>query len=301
MPIEVRRRFAGWIVESRYPLPELPESTGTPDWRVTADAGVLRRRSAAWYQQFMAADGLPWVWYGRSGTDDVLRFPGLGVVVIRPVARDIACYWRRHLEAGVVEHLLINHVLPLAASNEGRIVLHASVVARPGGGAVAFVGPVGAGKSTIAGYLASRGWPIVSDDRLIVNREHMALPVAPYLRLLPEAAARLGFDAPLPEGHHKVRVRVPLHEAAAKGVPLERVVILKLGAGPVRFERLTGGMAVRELLGALLQLGLDSPGAQRRVFDEVATLVDAVPCDHLVLAHDWPQLADAERLLGEQP
>src|SRR5688572_18590762 len=132
---EPRRRFAAWTVQSDFCLSELPISAEPVDWQILRDAAAANRSGITWYHRHDAVDGLPWVWFGRRGHEDVLRFPGLGWCTFEGNER-IACIWRKHLRDQEFEHLLINHVLPLAASRAGCLVLHASVAVRPGGGAI---------------------------------------------------------------------------------------------------------------------------------------------------------------------
>jgi hypothetical protein len=56
-------------------------------------------------------------------------------------------------------------MLPFASALQGKVVLHASAVAR-GASVVAFVAESGVGKSTFAGHLVRRGWSLVADDLL---------------------------------------------------------------------------------------------------------------------------------------
>ena len=67
------------------------------------------------------------------------------------------------------ERLLFAQVLPLAAALSGRELFHASAVALDGG-AVAFVGLSGAGKSSIAAHLVAQGAGLVADDVLALER-----------------------------------------------------------------------------------------------------------------------------------
>ncbi len=67
------------------------------------------------------------------------------------------------------ERLLFAQVLPLAAALSGRELFHASAVALDGG-AVAFVGLTGAGKSSIAAHLVADGAGLVADDVLALER-----------------------------------------------------------------------------------------------------------------------------------
>lgn len=51
----------------------------------------------------------------------------------------------------------------------GASVLHASAVARPDGGVVAFLGTSGAGKTTTARAFARAGWRLVCEDKLVLR------------------------------------------------------------------------------------------------------------------------------------
>lgn len=292
-----RRKFAAWTVASEFGLPELSPSAAPVDWRIVRDAAAADRNHVTWYHRANAADGLPWVWFGRRDRLDVVRFPGLGWCRFDGNDR-IACVWRKHLSDREPEHLLTNHVLPLAASRAGFLVMHASVVVRPGGGAVAFTGPVGAGKSTTALALVSKGWRMLSDDRLILDDRHHAYPVAPYLRVAPDAASHFDQPAILPAGHHKVRLRAGNGLAShGEPIPLERVVFLKNRDGATTASRLSGREASMTVLQSMLQLGLDQPQLQRRVFERVGSLIAAVPITSLQIAKRWESLPEIEAAL----
>lgn len=293
------RRFAAWTVQSHFPLAELPAANDPVEWRIVHDVTAANRHGVSWYHHADAADGLPWVWFGRRGPDDVLRFPGLGWCAIDAAHRRIRCVWRKHLQVEESEHLLINHVLPIAASAAGFLVLHASVVVRPGGGAVAFAGPVGAGKSTAALALANQGWPILSDDRLVVDARGTAYPIAPYLRVSREAAAHFGIDAPLPPQHRKVRLRAGQHPISFRdrAVPLERIVFLGATGRPTSTASMGGPDAAIAVLTALLQIGLDRAATQRQVFERVATLAQSVAITELRMAKQWDRLQEMDEAL----
>lgn len=293
------RRFAAWTVQSDFALPELPPATEPADWHVTRDGDAALRRGVDWYQRASAVDGLPWVWFGRRGSVEVVRFPGLGWCAIDEPEGRLGCAWRKHLPAEDCEHLLINHALPLAATLAGALVLHASVVVRPDGVAVAFAGPVGAGKSTMALALASRGWKLLSDDRLVLDRDCMAYPVAPCIRVAPGAAAHLGFSAALPDGHRKVRLRGNQRglEFCGEPVRLERIVVIEHRDGPTSAAPIAGRDASIAVLVSLLQLGLNRPDVRRRVFERVGELISSVATTRLRIAKRWDRLSEIEDAL----
>lgn len=88
---------------------------------------------------------------------------------------------------------LLGPVLGLVLRLRGVTCLHASAV-EFGEHAVAFVGPPGAGKSTTAAALASRGHAVLSDDVVTLSENDGAFlvyPAYPYLCLWPESVESL--------------------------------------------------------------------------------------------------------------
>ncbi|MFN2252914.1 MAG: hypothetical protein ACK2U6_01640 [Candidatus Promineifilaceae bacterium] len=63
---------------------------------------------------------------------------------------------------------LVRYFLPFAAALQGFLILHASAV-RFGDNVLAFIGPSGVGKSTVAKNLAGREFQFVADDLLPVS------------------------------------------------------------------------------------------------------------------------------------
>jgi hypothetical protein len=88
---------------------------------------------------------------------------------------------------------LVNTVMAFVLRLRGHEVLHASC-ANIDGVAVAFAGPGGAGKSTLAAVLAKRGFPIVSEDvTALIDRGDRfdVLPSHRRIRLWSDAATML--------------------------------------------------------------------------------------------------------------
>jgi hypothetical protein len=89
------------------------------------------------------------------------------------------------------ERFLFAQVLPLAAVLQGLDVVHASAVTWDGG-VVAFVGPSGAGKTTVATRLVARGATLITDDALALEMtsDHIvAHPGPPFVAIAPRDAA----------------------------------------------------------------------------------------------------------------
>ncbi len=171
-----------------------------------------------------------------------LRFEAGGTFVVWDGGRRITIQPGATGATDTVRHLLIDQVIPLALSHLGRIVLHAgSVVVQDGERAlaVAFIGPAGAGKSTLTASLASAGCALVADDALVVTvagSELLATPAYPGVRLWPDVAASISGSEPddiddLPrvaEYTEKRRIGLADGWRFAEGhVPLRRVYVLE--------------------------------------------------------------------------
>jgi hypothetical protein len=114
-------------------------------------------------------------------------------------------------------------VLPLALQVCGTEVLHASAILTARG-VVAFCAPSGTGKSTLAGGLSQRGYPLWADDAVALNiteTEINAIALPFSLRLLPDAAA-----------HFKCQRRTPPPARRTPTAPLAALVVLERSIAP---------------------------------------------------------------------
>ena len=185
---------------------------------------------------------------GFAGTRTVLRPPSGGALAVehgRTITLDE--------EGGHAAYLRIAAVtmgLATALHQRGALVLHAGAVV-VAGGAVAFVGHRGAGKSTTTTAMARAGHPLVTDDVLVVP--DVAAPVvAPgyaAVKLCDDAAAALfGAADALPELYAGAGKRSWAPAAApAAPVPLRAVYVLGFGDA-LQAERLGARDAVLSLL-----------------------------------------------------
>jgi hypothetical protein len=112
----------------------------------------------------------------------------------------------------------------------GDLPLHAATLVPPGGdAAIAFAGPSGIGKSTLAAIMSRRGWSLLADDVTRISIENgrpVAWPGAARLKLWSDMCDHLSIDVgPLEQVGRRAKFLVPT--AAAPGpVPLRAVVIL---------------------------------------------------------------------------
>jgi hypothetical protein len=197
-------------------------------------------------------------------------------------------------------HFLIDQVVPLALSLDA-IVLHASSVALDDRRLVAFTGPGGAGKSTLATALARRGHAIGSDDGLLIDgrgTDVVAVPAYPGVRLWndSEAAVAAGLSgAGRPEPIAKQRFSGGLR-FAGPGTLARLYVLDPIPARAVGFERLTPRDAVVELVRQTYRLALDDRDAMAREFDALAEIAARVRCWRL----SFPRRLDGWRALAAE-
>jgi hypothetical protein len=166
--------------------------------------------------------------------------PGLLLLTIEGVARYLVAAGRRitiHRRADVTDDevrvFLLGSALGALLQQRRVLVLHGSAV-EVGGEAVAFLGPRGVGKSTLATALWRRGCPVVTDDLCVITRGPTGRPViaAGLLRtkLAADALEHLGIAAaslPLVDPTLKKRA-LPTGGARAVGpLPLSRVYELE--------------------------------------------------------------------------
>jgi hypothetical protein len=220
-----------------------------------------------------------------------------------PDVRTVRCRWPADLAQEDAAVYLLGPILGFALRRRGITCLHASAV-EIGGQAVAFLGPGGAGKSTIAAQFAQRGLPTLSDDIVALQELGPAVTVQPgFPRLLlwPKSVGGLFGSAeqlPLVSASWTKRYwSVP--QAIVEPLPLQCIYLLdRQGAcEPARIEAVNAGEALRLLVGnSYLNYLLDAP-ARALDFEMLARLLRRVPLRRLIYPSDWNQADDTCRLV----
>jgi hypothetical protein len=130
-------------------------------------------------------------------------------------------------------------------------VLHASVVSVNGRG-IAFLGPIGAGKSSLAKALHSLGHVVVADDNAAISIQSgvpVVLPAFPRIKLYPDIAAALGMNREVLEDLHSSQIKKTTsveNRFAAGPVVLDRIYALSAEVPDI--EKLSRSEAVVELV-----------------------------------------------------
>jgi len=169
-----------------------------------------------------------------------LRFGGhrrFAEFTISQDAKQVWASWGVRAPFEDIAWLFVRPVMSMILWLRGITCLHASVVA-VNGGAIAFVGGNGAGKSSTAAALAQRGYAVLADDvAVLVDAQEFFLvpPTYPTLALQPQTAQELLGAQDLP----------PLWSEEEK-----RHLHLEQGTGAFRFEANPLALAAIYFLGA---------------------------------------------------
>jgi hypothetical protein len=188
-------RLADLVVRSSVVLPELaPAARGAREhWEFSVRRrATSHKASHAWFHHWYENDQRRSLSFARTSDGYCLRFHRAGDFDIAPARRRIQCTAPASVSARTIRHLFLNQVVPLVAT-ERRLVLHASAVVH-GSVVTGFLGPGGAGKSTLAAALCQSGAELVTDDALMLDRRgrtFRAIPTYAGLRLWPDAARRM--------------------------------------------------------------------------------------------------------------
>lgn len=249
------------------------------------------------FHEWTLSDGRLWAQFHRTADGFLVRFPHFADYQLDATANVVRCLPVPGASSETIWHLFHNQVLPLALSHQGNLVFHASAV-QIAEGAVAFLGESGKGKSTLAASFASNGFPFLTDDGLLVRPSSeggwRATPSQPSIRLWEDSQhALVGADAPA----------APALEFTSKGrflssdvlvhrdQPCRLKCIYVLGDGSATeptIETLTPSNALIELVKHSFLLDIDERAMLASHFDELATLVEQVPC----VRFDYPRAFD---------
>jgi hypothetical protein len=171
-----------------------------------------------------------------NGKEVLLNYPGVGRFLLRD-GNEILVDPASDSNECEVRAYLLGTVFGILCHQRGILPLHASAIDVVDG-CVAFIGKIGAGKSTLAAALARRGHQVIADDvcflRLDDNGVVQAWPGVNRIRLWEDAMTALGCDDPGVEretrGYNKYLI--PLRPAPNSMKPRRLCRIYALHAAP---------------------------------------------------------------------
>jgi len=281
------RAFA-LTIASEIPLIELPPGAGTPDVEVTIGTVEVERPAEGSWSVVAAPDDVRgWIPDGGG-----FRVRGGREIVVDPASGAD----ERALRLGIVGPLL-----GVILTQRGQFVLHASSVVVDGR-AVAFAGPSGRGKSTLATALARAGHPLVADDITVIDTagpEPLVLPGFARVKLWPDSANMLGEDAEALPLLHPARTKrsLQLDDFHRHPVPLERCYLLEDGPAEESLEP-AAREAVLALIGCTYQSQwLHQTGASGKNLLHCTALARSGVVRRLLRRRDFDALPDVVRFV----
>jgi hypothetical protein len=306
MRVDVRAyRFCGQTIASAIDLPFLDPGAGT-DRACTIERESSSNPAAVsgrWFHHWRIGRQAPWLSFARHDEGYLLRFRDLADFLVSADGGHIRAYPSRGLPDDTLRHLLLDQVLPLALSRQGRLLLHASAVHVPGIGALAFVGPTGRGKSTLAAALASSGSRILADDCLALEPRAggvQVLPAYPGLRLWPGATSRRlqrgARDSRVAHYTRKRRVNGGALRFHRRPSPLRALFLLSergTTGATVSMRRCRASARLMSLVRFAYLLDIEDRAHLARTFDALASIAVSVPVLRLRIREGHGRLAGA--------
>jgi len=295
----------GSLLESDIPFPDLaPGGAGTPRWRVTrVDAlpemtGATELGRETIYEGCTAAlhehrDGL------RIIVDDTGSFDldADGTIRVLPLPTASEAFVRAHV---------LGRTLATALHRDGLLALHASAVLTREG-VVAFLGPKGMGKSSLAAALVEAGAPLVTDDTLPCDPAPppKAWPGVQSLRVRDDVRAALHLQNAEVVASEPQRYLLNLDATrrSARPEPLAALFLLAPAPDPHRTEPAVRTAFSPALGAAAITAHVKSGGmlgpAAATMLERSARLVHLVPVNQLSIVRDVSRLREtAQAVLG---
>ena len=315
----MRYRVYGLTLSSDAPVHELvplaeAESEAESGVRVCFCSG--RKKSftpSRWFMSWTLPTGELWLQCAKDGCGYLLRFPEIGDFFVDAEGREIICAPEPETPMETLRHLLLDQVLPLLLNLKGREALHATAILTPLG-VCAFTGPAGTGKSTLAASFFRAGYPVLSDDCLVLEEDNghiLAIPAYPGLRLWEDTLESLGEDhnLSLPVAHYTSKKRLlldsPVSDFPKGSYPLIRIYSLvrsDVNNGNISFsstiiERLSLQVGFMELVQTVFRLDINDRSMLVRQFRFLERIVSRVPVRRLHVPNTFSSLPEVREAI----
>ena len=223
-----------------------------------------------------------------------LEFPGFVTFDVNPEERTIAIGAGVEANAETISHFLYDQVFPRIIAQNEFLVLHSAAVSSESG-AILFIGPTGAGKSTLAASLHLAGFALIGDDAIIVRRNgsgHVAEAVYRSLRLNPDALTALGgpwSHRAMAQYSDKRRVEQAELGDVLPPQPIAAIVVLSVGQD-VHLSRLSNVDACMSVAEHSFWLDPSDVGQTCKRLTAACEVVAATPVYRLSFRRDFADL-----------
>ena len=302
-------KYFDFVVASGIPLPELPLAEGELplfDVRKVGNRPEWLERSD-WDWNWQEPGGEIFLSVAREVDRVLLRFPDVLDVEYRMADSLIELFPAKEVLDATIRHLVLDHVLPRLVSYQGRFVLHASGVA-DSECTILFLGPTGAGKSTLAASFIEDGLGLLTDDCVLLQSSEDGFSAqAAYagLRLWPDSFAGLKPDEqPEPESHEGGwKRRLDIESMAGGPYKVRGIFILDSPTegspgGGVAVHPIEGADALMELLQHGFMLDPGDRDTIERQFLATGDVVEALPLYRLSYPRDFSRLPQVRQIIA---
>lgn len=302
---------------SDFDLGELEAASDDPDRCIQ----IYRSSETSWPEpegdpllEDRLEDGAVWFASWKAGDGYIVRFPAECAFHIQPSTMRIDCDPATGADGASVAHLILDHAIPrLLSLTPGFVVFHASAV-QVGERVIAVLGKSGQGKSTLAASFAAEGYPLLTDDCLVVRWDEsagqwLAQPSYHSVRLWPDSVEALGIpESELREfagySSKKRTGREVDFRFALEGAPLAACFVLPqpgeaAHSGAPELCLLTVNEAFPELAGAVFRIDPEDAGVNRREFEVLTSLTDSVRFWSLRYERDYERLPEVRKAMIE--
>jgi hypothetical protein len=311
-----RFRACGLSIHSDAPIQGLrPRAfTGLPDLQVrmrgTVNSPHVDHDGALWYRSPYSDDRqVPLLTIRVRGSSYLLSYAEGARFLVNASGAEVDAWWDPPLTEVDAADYLLGSVLAFILRLRGAVPLHASAVVIDER-AVLFAGSPGAGKSSSAAAFARLGYPVLSDDIVVIADEAglmMAHPSHGHLSVWPDSARALFAADSLPQ-HSAVyaKHRVDLiergyrfHESA---VPIDTIFVLspRSPASRVVAREMRPRAALMALVGQTYGNYLLDGSMRAREFDLLGRLAGAVRVSELAFSDGLDDLVPSCRTLALQ-
>ncbi len=226
-PVSHTYRVHGLTLRCEFPLPELARREVT----FAGPADISVRAGSVPRAETRTPSAVPYL--HLVGDAALFTFEDTGRYCVRD-GSDVVVDAKPDADPALLRLHIFASIMGMICHQRGLLVLHASAVAF-GNTAVAFTGPPGAGKSTIAAHCLAAGGRLVADDVLVLSFDEpggvLAHPGMPNVKLWRDALTSLGRDADglRPDWFRAEKFHLPADDVQTS-IPLARLFVLDTDA-----------------------------------------------------------------------
>jgi hypothetical protein len=305
-------RAFGKLIKSNIPLLELNlVETGEADYSFYLLAGCLPQvAKLEWKTEWLLPDGSGALLSARSGSDFIMRFANLADFAISSDGREIHCYPQEKIPQETIRHLFLDQVLPCLLWRRDRFVIHASAIVINGQG-VAFLGKSGRGKSTLSASFIKAGYPLLTDDSLLLQKrgkDILCVPSYSGVRLWPESVSTVFGEAvnttPVAHYFEKRRLDAKYHQIpyATSEVKLWKIYLLDPSEAipsrnGVKITRLSMNKFFPDFFESIYRLTIVTRDLIKEEFELISFILGSVPAALLSFPHDYSLLPELHEMI----